>query len=165
MDSTLEATCIEAGRRLGYDLYVYRSRREIDRLPASVREGFDHAAARGPAREAPDRFTRKWLQLRTQAVVRGRSFDEQVTPLLLQKLDVAQCPVTRVALTHGELKDSDWSVDRLNNDGGYAPNNLAVMSTRANKAKGRRSFEEVQHLACLDAPSEGLQPIEWLRMA
>lgn len=155
----------EPGRRLGYDLFRYRGPMPGPKLPPDVREGFAQAAARGVRAEAPDRFVRKWLQLRLNAHRRGRAFDEQVTPALLQRMDVPACPVLRIALTHGEQADTDWSVDRLNNDGAYARNNLAVMSTRANRAKGTRTFEEVHGLAGRDAPTDGLQPVEWLRLA
>lgn len=155
----------EAGRSLGYDLYVYRSHLEMRQLPVSVREGFAFAESRQPARAMPDRFARKWLQLRCGAYSRDRSFDDRVTPQLLRAIDVGECPVTRVRLTHGALADTDWSVDRLNNEGGYAANNLAVMSTRANQAKGRRAFDEVLQLARRETPTDGLLPVEWMRLA
>ena len=113
----------------------------------------------------PDRFVRKWLQLRLNAQRRGRIVTPDVTPDLLRRIDVAVCPVSRIPLTHGELAASDWSVDRLNNDGAYAANNLAVMSTGVNRAKGDRSFEEVRALAEADGASGGLLPVEWSRLA
>ena len=155
----------EAGRSLGYDLYVYRSHLEVAQQDESVREGFAFAETRRPVRVIPDRFSRKWLQLRCSAYARQRSFDDKVTPDLLRAIDVTECPVTRIALTHAALTDSDWSVDRLNNEAGYAANNLAVMSARANKAKGRRTFEEVLCLARLATATDGLQPVEWMRLA
>ena len=165
MHSLPESLRSEAGRSLGYDLYVYRSHLEVVQLDASVREGFAFAEARRPARTLPDRYARKWLQLRCSAYARQRSFDDRVTPQLLRAIDVNECPVTRVTLTHAALTDCDWSVDRLNNDAGYAANNLAVMSKRANKAKGRRTFDDVLRLARLETPTDGLQPVEWMRLA
>ena len=88
-----------------------------------------------------------------------------VTPDLLRRIDVAVCPVSRIPLTHGELAASDWSVDRLNNDGAYAANNVAVMSTSVNRAKGDRSFEEVRVLAEANGATDGLLPVEWSRLA
>ena len=165
MDSIPDVARAEVGRSLGHDLYLYRSHLAVDSLDASVREGFAFAAARRHARVRPDRFARKWLQLRCNAYARGRSFDDKVTPDLLCAIDVIECPVTRIGLTHGSMTDSDWSVDRLNNEAGYAANNLAVMSTRANKAKGQRTFDEVLALARLATPTDGLSPVEWMRLA
>ena len=71
----------------------------------------------------------------------------------------------RIELTHGARRGSDWSVDRLNNDGAYAPNNLAVMSTLANQAKGSRCFEHVYALSQRGQPTDGPAPVEWLRLA
>ncbi|AMM24438.1 hypothetical protein [Variovorax sp. PAMC 28711] len=155
----------ETGRSLGYDLYVYRSHLEVTRLPTTVREGFAYAATRRPARAMPDRFARKWLQLRCSAYAHNRAFDEQVTSHWLRAIDVVACPVTGLTLTHGELSDSDWSVCRLDPDADYAPGNLAVMSTRARVARGRRSVDEVLQLAQRDTPIDGLLPAEWSRLA
>ena len=155
----------ETGRRLGHDLFRYRNPVVARRLPPSVREGFESASAAGVRPRVPDRYVKKWLQLRMSAWHRGRAFDESVTPALLKAMDVAICPVMRIPLTHGRRTGSDWSVDRLNNDGAYAANNLAVISTFANQAKGALSFDEVRARSQMSAASDGLEPIEWLRLA
>ena len=75
-------------------------------------------------------------KLRLGAWLRGRAFEgTQVNPAFLRRIDVAVCPVTRELLTHGTGELSDASVDRVFNDAAYAAGNLAVMSTRANRAK------------------------------
>ena len=155
---------VEAERTLGHDLLAW-GRTLPTRCPSGVAEGFAEAQARGVIRQRPDRFVRKWLQLRLQALQRHRVINNDVTPDLLRRIDVARCPITRVVLTHGELLDTDWSVDRLNNDGAYALNNLAVIGTGANRAKGSRSFQDVFLLSQQTAPTEGLTPVEWLRMS
>lgn len=68
-------------------------------------------------------------------------------------------------LTHSELRESDSSVDRLNNNGAYARDNLAIISTKANTAKGKKSFEDVLALARGDRDEDGLSRQEWLRLA
>lgn len=88
-----------------------------------------------------------------------------MTPQLVHAIDVAECPATRITPTHGRLADTDWSFDRLNNEAGYAANNLAVMSTRANMAKGRRTFDEVLQQARAETPTDGLQLVEWMQLA
>ena len=160
-----EAGCAEVGRRLGYDLFLYRRGVACDRLPEPVREGWQQARGADARMLAADRFVRKWLQLRLSAYARGKAFDDQITPAFIESIDVPVCPVLRVALTHGECAGTDWSVDRLNNDGAYAINNLAVISTHANSAKADRSYDEVFALSGRSACSSGLQPIEWLRLA
>lgn len=154
---------IETGRNLGHDLYRYG--RRIDTADPPVEEGFVHARARGVEQAVPDRFVRKWLQLRISAYRRSRFFDEGVTPTFLELIDVGECPIVRRGLTYGRCAATDWSIDRLNNDGAYARSNLAVMSSSANQAKGCKSFDEVLRLSRANTDTEGLTPTQWLRMA
>lgn len=164
----------EAGRALGHDLHQLSQIPRQPHWPAAVLEGFDAAAhlahpfaphgARLGRRHA-DRFTAKWLQLRLNAWRRHRAVAPDVTPGLLRELDVTHCPVTRERLTHGALQDSDASVDRLNNDAAYAASNLAVMSVRANRAKGSLNFAQVLARAESATATDGLTPTEWLRLA
>jgi hypothetical protein len=103
--------------------------------------------------------------------LRGRTFEEtQVNPTFLRQINVAVCPVTREALTHGTGELSDGSVDRVFNDAGYAAGNLAVMSTRANHAKAAYGVDdamafvrqiETGRLGQID----GLSAEQWARIA
>lgn len=113
-------------------------------LPGSaLRQGWDAARASfGTRTLAPNRHTRKWLQLRLNAWRRGRVFEGwQVTPNYLRQIDTAHCPVTRERLTQATCTPSDASIDRVRNDAGYAAGNLVVMCTRANTAKGDADFD------------------------
>lgn len=165
MQTSIDFDPVEVGRRLGHDLYRL-SRWPLDGdWPAPVREGFHEARAAQARRSDADRFVRKWLQLRLGAWRRGRVVANDVTPELLRELDWDHCPVTRTPLTHGTLGDSDASVDRLLNDGAYAAGNLALMSVRANRAKGTLGFAEVLARARGEVPPGPLTPAEWLRLA
>ncbi len=155
----------EAGRVLGHDIHKLSRLTPHANWPAPVREGFEAAAHARQWRQRSDRFVAKWLQLRLSAWRRGRCVANDVTPALLRDIDEARCPITRLPLTHGTLKDTDWSVDRLNNDAAYAASNLAVMSVKANQAKGALSFQQVYARAQLASASDGLSPVEWLRLA
>lgn len=137
------------------------------------RAGQQHRGRAKP-KEA-DRYIRKWLQLRRNAWKRERIFDDNVTPQFLRLIDVPYCPITREKLTYSTGEDSDWSVDRLVNDGGYVRGNLVVMSTRANKAKDTLTtkdivdraakYDEVQKAFFLDdKPLFGLTSEQTLRL-
>lgn len=107
-------------------------------LPGSpVRQGWEAGCQTFGRRTLQStRFARKWLLLRLNAWLRGRHFEvTQVTPAFLRRIDVPVCPITREVLMHGTGGPLDASVDRVNNDAGYAAGNLAVMSVRANRAK------------------------------
>lgn len=155
----------EAGRALGHDIHTQTCLPRQLNWPRPVMEGFEMAAHQGLRRQSADRFVGKWLQLRLNAWKRGRIVAADVTPDLLRQIDVTHCPVLRVRLTHGTLQESDWSVDRLNNDGAYAASNLAVMSVKANRAKGTLSFDEVHARVKQGRDGGGLSCLEWQRMA
>lgn len=112
-----------------------------------------------------DRYVRKWLQLRSNAAKRNRIFEDDVTPDWIREIDVKVCPVTLRDLTHAAMCDTDWSVDRIVNDGSYARDNLAVMSTLANRAKGNKDFCAIYELAHQTEEVDGLRGEDWYRLA
>ena len=128
-------------------------------------------AAFGLRTLAATRHVRKWLQLRLHAWLRGRSVESvQVTPNYLQQIDASHCPITRAALSTATLEASDASIDRVRNDAGYAAGNLAVMSTKANHAKGSHGFRDalrfVQQIEAEQLPGlGGLSAEQWSRVA
>ncbi|KQW45413.1 MULTISPECIES: hypothetical protein [unclassified Roseateles] len=124
-------------------------------------------AARGrPVRTPASTQVEQWLALRTHAWARGRSFEDiQLTPHHLAQLDTTHCPITRDL-----LDDSSRSVDRVRDDAGYAAGNLAVMSQRANRAKGQRGHQALADMAasCAAGPITrigGLTEADWERLA
>ena len=116
-----------------------------------------------------DRFIRKHLQLRFNAWNRNRYFDPEVTPEFLRIIDMPYCPITREPLTHGAMQLSDWSVDRIQNNAAYAPGNLVVVSTRANKLKGCKTHTDIGRLAFAspadhdELTDSGLNAFQWRR--
>jgi hypothetical protein len=169
--SAFEAT----GFEIGWDHAHHRLVPPAEHLHAGhpVRQGWQAGqAVFGTRTLRATPAVRKWLQLRLNAWLRGRAFEGvQVTPRYLQQIDVAHCPITREALTHATGTPSDASVDRVNNDAGYAGGNLAVMSVRANAVKGAlrwdEALERAQRLECEEglAAIDGLGAAEWLRVA
>jgi hypothetical protein len=107
-----------------------------------------------------------WLALRTHAWARGRSFEDiQLTPHHLAQLDTSHCPITREL-----LGDDNRSIDRVRDDAGYAAGNLAVMSRRANQAKGSRNRQALVDMtaSCAAGPITrigGLAEADWQRLA
>lgn len=157
----LSAVRIEAWRTLGFD-YAAHSVPIPSDAPEAFLEGYRERL--GPRRTVKlDRFELKWLHLRHGALKRSLIVQPEVTPEFLRAIDVPTCPVTLVTLTHATRADTDWSIDRLDNDGAYARGNLAVMSTRANRAKGTKGLDEVCALAMRDSETDGLTPREWMR--
>ncbi|OYU43168.1 MAG: hypothetical protein CFE44_19880, partial [Burkholderiales bacterium PBB4] len=114
---------------------------------------------------------RKWLQLRLGAWMRGKSFDlEGVTPNFLEQIESEVCPIMGLTLTRGTGTLTDASVDRVNNQAGYAAGNLAVMSVRANRAKAaydwRDAAEFVRQIERGQLGEiDGLTARQWARLA
>jgi hypothetical protein len=164
----------DAGFELGWDYAQHVTLPPTEHLHplSSVRQGWEAGRENfGRRTLQANRFTRKWLQLRLNAWLRGRAFEsQQVNPAFLRQIDVAVCPITREVLTHGTGEPSDASVDRVFNDAAYAAGNLAVMSTRANQAKSLYGVDdamafvrqiEVGQLGQID----GLSAEQWARVA
>jgi len=123
-------------------------------------------AARGRTVRTPaSPQVERWLALRTHAWAPGRSFEDiQLTPHHLAQLDTPHCPITREL-----LDDETCSIDRVRDDAGYAAGNLAVMSRRANRAKGQRDHQALSEMAasCAAGPITrigGLAEAEWERL-
>lgn len=61
-----------------------------------------------------------------------------------------RCPVLGIELvrgTNGRALDSSPTLDRLNNEWGYEPGNIAVISLRANRAKCSSTAAELEQVA------------------
>ena len=164
----------DTGFELGWDYAHYGAVPPAAHLhPLSpVRQGWEAGrTAFGRRTLHTNRFVRKWLQLRLGAWLRGRAFEgTQVNPAFLRQIDVPVCPITREPLTHGTGDPSDASVDRVFNDAGYAGGNLAVMSTRANRAKsGYGSDDAMAFVRHIEAGKlgqiDGLSAEHWARIA
>ncbi len=125
-------------------------------------EGYE--AARGRIHQSRgDRYELKLLQIRYGALKRNRIIDETLTAQLIHDIDVRKCPVTRQILTHSSFSETDWSVDRVRNDAGYIAGNLVVVSTKANRAKGTLSYDDIEAIVESGESYNGLNAIEWAR--
>ena len=162
------------GFELGWDYAHYRVTPPAPYVqePSPLRTGLIAGQATfGQRTLAGTRHVRKWLQLRLNAWLRGRSVElVQVTPNHLKQIDVSHCPITRAELSSATLEASDASVDRVRNDAGYAAGNLAVMSTKANHAKAAYGFRDalrfVQQIEAEQLPGlNGLTALQWSRVA
>ena len=162
IDTPVRSAHEQVGFELGWDYAHYRVA-----LPAPyaaeaspLRDGLRAGEATFGLRTlAATRHVRKWLQLRLHAWLRGRSVElVQVTPNYLQQLDVSHCPVTRTELSVATLGATDASIDRVRNDAGYAAGNLAVMSAKANHAKGAHGFRSALRRMQQVEVEEGVEP-------
>jgi hypothetical protein len=152
---------------LGWDYRIYRLKLPPD-LVGAMQEGWDTAKDR--TTKTPDRYILKFLYIRFSALKRNRVVSSLITPDLIRVMDeTGICPITRQRLTYGTQTDSDWSLDRINNNGGYAPGNLVVMSARANMAKSTMAVTDILDLVERMVKDKmqvfkGLSLYEWKRL-
>ena len=182
------STLDRIGFELGWDYAHHRvcPPEAYAQAPSPLRDGLLAGQATFGLRTLnATRHVRKWLQLRLNAWLRGRSVElTQITPNYLAQLDVSHCPVTRVPLGAGTPEGGEkpegrekpeccarlegtekppadaaaWghSIDRVRNSAGYAAGNLAVMSTKANHAKAGHGFRDaIQFVKQVEAGALG----------
>jgi len=162
---------------IGWDCYSFGipliKKRFLDEEYALLFKGYQAARLRHVKISGFDRFSKKYILLRLNAWRRGRSFDSSIKPDFIRKIDVQYCPITTEKLTHSTGLTSDWSVDRINNDAGYSPGNLVIVSALANMAKDRYTYNEIRHFALdkdaiLPGPVDQMRALtkpEWMRWA
>ena len=94
----------DPGLEVGWDLAHYRLVPLVEELLSGnpVRDGWEAGQSvfgMRTLRATP--HVKKWRQLRLGSWMRGEAFElVQVTPNLLQRIDVPACPITGLALTH-----------------------------------------------------------------
>ena len=164
------------GFELGWDFGRYGVTPEEPHASANtpLRHGLRASRATfGARRRTASVPVRQWLDLRLCAWLRGRSVETvQVTPNYLAQISVSHCPVTRrplaVTLNDAAEDDDAPAFNRVRNDAGYAAGNLAVLSTRAHRAKGsldHRSALQLAQRAAADGPQHQLDADAWMRVA
>jgi len=157
---------LEERDKIGFNLgrdWAFYNQPLPDNADAAIYRGFKSNTSRIARTKEVDRFIRKWLQLRYHAYLRKRAVSEDVTPKLMKLLDRPICPVTLEPLTHGNLVEHDWSIERLCNDGGYAWGNLVVESKKANEARGSMTYEEIELAARSSKSTNKIEPEAWAR--
>ncbi len=156
------------GFDLGWDFAVYGITPNSNALP-SILEGYEYGSQQKSRRHA-DIFIRKYLYLRYSALNRGRAVSEYVSPQLISYLCVRKCPITKSVLTARTCLDTDWSIDRVNNNGAYAPGNMVVMGVKANRSKGNKSSDDILDIVRFleeskEAEYDSLTLSEWKRLS
>lgn len=156
---------------IGFDHYRFGLPLEISRFQdchrPQIRHGYEAAKLQKVSQKKPDLFDRKLLAIRDRAII--KSLEVSITKNDLQeKLAEAgeNCPITGQPFTFAENQTTDWSVDRIDNTRGYCPDNIVIVSTIANQAKGDLDLSGLIKCALGKGHAdETLSPGEWIRMA
>lgn len=167
---------IEIYRNLGCDLATYglqvRPWMEVGHRQEMFAELIQEyeVSKKSKVRKPCDYFIRKWIQLRLNAIKRGKSFASDLNPIYLALITTSACPITGEFYAMGESDDPDESLkhlsfDRSNNELGYVKHNIMAMSVLANQAKSNLSFPEVLARAAGVISDSALNRAQWTRMA
>lgn len=128
----------KVGFELGFDIYQASADYILPSLDSTdVMAGYNAAKKQGIRQHKGDRYERKWLSIRARCLLKDR--EVLITPHDLElalELTRGVCPVTGETLTFSTGELSDWSVDRIDNDMPYTADNIIILSSRANRAKG-----------------------------
>ncbi len=96
-----------------------------------------------PRSPSKEKYAHLYYGAKTRAKKLGIEFS-----LKLGELDIPEtCPVLGIPMeksTTGKREDGSPSLDRLDNSKGYTPDNVKVISWRANKLKNNSSIEELE---------------------
>jgi len=130
---------------VGFDLYIYGMSLYLKDITCQdVLNGYKAAELQHVSQKSSDKFIRKWLSVRLRCIRLNRECAITSEDLCTALKEVkGHCPITGETLTFGEGLASDWSVDRVDNEIGYIPSNILIMSRRANSAKGNLSTFDV----------------------
>ena len=83
-----------------------------------------------------------WTAAKHRAKVKGIEFSILVSDIFIPKV----CPVLGIELTWEKERFSAATLDRKNNNLGYTPENIQIISWRANRLKGDASIKELEKI-------------------
>ena len=156
---------------IGFDHYRYGLPLDISRFQDFFRQdilnGFEAAKCQQATRSRPDMFEKKLLSIQDRALIKGLEVTITVNDLYLElEKTKGKCPITDVPFTFAENDDTDWSVDRIDNDRGYCPDNIVIVSVIANQAKNDLDLSGIikAALETHDTDTELLSSKEWFQM-
>jgi len=156
---------------IGFDHYRFSLPLDITRFHdlcrQDIRNGFEAAKCQQATKIRPDMYERKLLSIQDRALIKGLAVTITADNLRYEfNKTRGNCPVTDVPFTFAENNDTDWSVDRIDNDRGYCPDNIVIVSVIVNQAKSDLDLSGVIKSVLADHQSDNelLSDKEWFQM-
>jgi len=155
---------------LGFDKYRLYLPLELVRFPFEVREsiadGYRAAELQQVSRRKPTIYEKKLMTVKDRGLIKGLVVSVTAKDLENELLKSHyNCPVTQERLTFSDGLLSDWSIDRIDNNRGYEPDNIVVVSVKVNQAKSNLNLDEMIEVCFKTYPNyRDLEELEWFRM-
>jgi hypothetical protein len=155
---------------LGFDKYRFILPLELVRFPFEVREliekGYRAAEIQQVSRRKPTIYDKKLMTVKDRGLVKGLVVSVTAKELENELLKSHyNCPVTHERFTFSDGLLSDWSIDRIDNNRGYEPGNIVVVSVKVNQAKSNLNLNEMIEVCFKTYPNyRDLEELEWFRM-
>lgn len=85
-----------------------------------------------------------WTNARNRAAKQGLPFTIEESDIHIPDV----CPITGVLFSFTNSKTDDYSptLDKIDNTKGYTPDNIIVVSHKANRFKNNLTFEEMERM-------------------
>ena len=155
---------------IGFDHYRYDLGLDLDRFEEEHRQqvqfGYDAAKLQEVSKQRSNKFVSKVLSIRDRCLRSGLEVTITASDLE-EKLKKTNgiCPITEEPFTFALREMTDWSIDRVDNDRGYTPDNIEIVSVKANKAKGDLNLPHiVQQSVSKYNPNSMLTQKQWFLM-
>ena len=121
----------------------YRAKRKNDPEWVAKQREFDKKYRDRAKTDKEYYLSRKLIALRASAKRRNLEFSLTVDDIIIPE----KCPILGITLDQtGEDVNARISVDRMNNELGYVPGNICVISNKANTCKRDLTIEQLESL-------------------
>ncbi len=152
---------------IGFDHYRFDLALDLSRFSEEhlqqVQYGFEAGKIQNVSKQHINKFEKKILSIRDRCLKNG--YEVTITANdLIEKLQQTNgvCPITEEPFTFAHQEMTDWSVDRVDNTRGYCPDNIEIVSVKANKAKGDLDLEHIiEQAVCKYNPNSLLSQRQW----
>jgi hypothetical protein len=155
---------------IGFDHYRFDLRLDLSNFEEEHRQqvqyGFEAGKIQNVSKQHSNKFEKKILSIRDRCLRNG--YEVTITSSdLIEKLQLTKgvCPITEEPFTFALQEMTDWSVDRVDNTRGYCPDNVEIVSVKANKAKGDLDLSKIiEQSVCKLNPNSLLSQRQWFLM-
>ena len=155
---------------IGFDHYRFDLRLDLNNFEEEHRQqvqyGFEAGKIQNVSKQHSNKYEKKIISIRDRCLRKGLEVTITSNDLIEKlKLTKGICPITEELFTFAHKEMTDWSIDRVDNTRGYCPDNIEIVSVKANKAKGDLDLAHIiEQAVCKYNPNSMLTQKQWFLM-